>query len=269
MQIDGRTRLYAIIADPIEQVKTPELINAILHSQGLNAVLVPLHVGASDLDTCLQGLRRTRNFGGMVVTVPHKQTAASLCDEISDQARLVGAVNVIRRAPDGRLTGDILDGKGFVSGLRQHGIDPAGASVFMAGAGGAASAIAFALAEAGINRLGIHNRSATRAQALVERIQVAFPELAVQVEGTSARGFDLVINATSLGMQADDPLPLDVDQLHPSQTVAEIIMQPETTALLKAASDRGCRIQFGLPMLQAQVQMMVQFLSEGHSIESV
>jgi shikimate dehydrogenase len=260
MEIDGKTRLYAIVADPIEQVKTPQTINALLAARGFNGVLVPTHVAPSDLPDYFKALRGIKNFGGLVVTVPHKQAIARLCDEVSDAARLIGAVNVVRRQADGRMVGEILDGKGFVAGLRGNGIEPKGLKVFMAGAGGAANAIAFALAEAGVASLGIHNRTIDKVNDLASRLHQVFPGVSVQAVGSNPKGFDLVVNATSLGMKESDPLPMNLDDLVPEQVVAEIIMKPELTAMLKVAQERGCKIHYGLPMLRSQADLMIQFM---------
>ena len=265
MEIDGKTRLYAIVADPVEQVKTPQTINAIFQARGFNGVLVPTHVAPQDLADYFKALRGIKNFGGLVVTVPHKQAIARLCDEVSDAARLVGAVNVVRREHDGRMVGEILDGKGFVAGLRRHGIEPKGLKVFMAGAGGAANAIAFALAEAGVATLGVYNRTTEKVNDLSCRLHQVFPDLDVQAAGSRPDGFDLIVNATSLGMKDSDPLPMDLDALLPTQVVAEIIMKPETTAMLKYAQDRGCKIHFGLPMLSSQAELMLQFMGLSES----
>lgn len=258
--ISGRTRLFAILADPIAQVKTPAVLNAVMARRGVDGIMVPVHVGRDDLAAVLEGLRRMRNFGGFIATVPHKGPMATLCDEITEAGRLVGAVNAVRREPDGRLVGDMLDGKGFVGGLAAHGIAVAGRSVFLAGAGGAANAIAIALAEAGIARLTVSNRTAARAEDLARRLAEARPGLPVTMAGPDPRGHDLVVNGTSLGLGADDPLPLDAARLEPGQIVAEVIMEPAETPLMAAARARGCRVHPGRPMLEAQAEMMADWL---------
>lgn len=259
-EITGHTRFLAIVADPVWHVKTPQRINALLRAHGMDAVMVPLHVGEGDLAAVMDALRRTQNFAGCVVTVPHKTKALALCDEASDAARQIGAVNVVHRLQDGRLRGGMLDGIGFVAGLRGAGIDPRGSDVYLAGAGGAASAIAFALAQAGVRRLTIANRSAERAAGLVERLRRQHPHLAASVGGSNPEGHDLVVNATSLGLRPGDPLPLDVSRLDGRQIVAEIIMDPAETALLAAARERGCRVHEGAPMLASQVRLMAAFM---------
>lgn len=259
-EITGHTRLLAIVADPIHHVKTPQRINALLRAQGIDAVMVPVHVGPDRLATVLQALRHIGNFDGCVVTVPHKTEALQLCDEVSDAARLIGAVNVVHRLPDGRLRGGMLDGIAFVDGLRGAGIEVAGMSAYLAGAGGAACAIAFALAEGGVRRLTVANRSVDKARALVERLRSVHPGLEIAIGSADPSGHDLVVNATSLGLRAGDPLPLDVSRLVPRQTVAEIIMDPAETALLAEARARGCRVHEGAPMLASQIPHMAAFM---------
>ena len=221
-EITGHTRIYGILADPIHHVKAPQLMNPVFEAQGFDGVMVPIHVRPQDLGTVLQGLRAQQNFGGFVATVPHKTAMLAHCDTLTEAARQIGAVNIVRRLPDGRLHGGMLDGDGFVAGLRSCGIEPAGRSAYLAGAGGAASAIAFALAANGVSRLTVYNRTTDKARELIERIAQA--------------------------------------RLQPEQTVAEIIMQPVETALLKAAQARGCRIQYGKPMLACQIELMAAFM---------
>ncbi|KQQ55668.1 shikimate dehydrogenase [Pseudomonas sp. Leaf127] len=255
-QITGNTRVYAIIADPIHHVQTPTAINRLFAARDDDRVMVPFHVKTQDLAGVVEGLRSIQSLDGFIVTVPHKTAMLELCDSVSEAARLVGAVNAVRRGPDGLLHGDILDGAGFVSGLRQKGIEPARRSVYLAGAGGAGKAIAFALAEAGISSLTIYNRSAAKAQALIERLAGVFPDVAFTVGTDNPAGHDLLINSTSLGLAPGDSLPFDVSGLVPEQIVAEIIMQPAITPLLAAAMTKGCRIHDGLPMLLCQIELM-------------
>lgn len=259
-EITGHTRLLAIVADPIHHVKTPQRINKLLRAQGVDAVMVPMHVSPEQLATVMNALRRVGNFEGAVITVPHKTEALQFCDEVSATARQVGAINVVHRLPDGRLRGGMLDGVAFVDGLRGAGIDVAGTSVYLAGAGGAGCAMAFALAERGVSRLTVANRSLDKAEDLVARVRSVHPALEIAVGSSDPSGHDLVVNATSLGLRAGDPLPLDVSRLVPSQTVAEIIMDPAETALLIAARAQGCRVHEGAPMLASQIPRMAAFM---------
>ena len=258
--ITGHTRIFAILADPIHHVKTPQGINSLLDEAGFDGVMMPIHVGPEDLATMVQGLRRMKNLGGFVVTVPHKTAMPALCDELTPSAARIGAVNVVHRTADGRFIGGMLDGEGFVAGLRSASIELVGRSAYLAGAGGAASAIAYALAEAGVARLTIANRTTAKAAALVARMNEDFPSLAITVGTDDPSHHDLIVNGTSLGLREGDALPLNIERLAPEQTVAEIIMQPVETPLLRAAAARGCQVHFGAPMLASQIALMADFM---------
>lgn len=258
--ITGNTRLCVILADPVAQVRTPQVLNDHFEAHGVDAVLVPVHVSADGLPEVLAGLRRMRNLAGFVVTVPHKTVMASLCDDLGPAGRAIGSVNAVHRTADGRFVGDMFDGVGFVAGLRSQGHDPAGRSVLLLGAGGAASAIAFALAEAGARRVTVANRTRAKAQAIVERVLRVFPRSDVAVGDADPRGHDMVVNGTSLGMRPEDPLPVDADLLQPGMLVAEIIMKPELTPLLEQARQRQCSIHYGRHMLDRQVELIAQFM---------
>lgn len=257
--ITGKTRVLAILADPIGHVKAPPGINAIAIRRARDAVMVPFQVAPEHLVAFAVSLRTLKSFDGGIVTVPHKGAMAGICDEISSRARMMGAVNVIRREDDGRLVGDMLDGVGFVAGLGSKGISVEGKRVYLVGVGGAASAIAFALVEASIAHLTLANRTSDKAQDLCDRIRSHAPDASVSVGTTDPAGHDIVINGTSLGMKPGDPLPLDAAGLAPGMIVAEVIMEPETTPLLAAAGEKGCRTHPGKPMLEQQLELMASF----------
>ena len=259
-EITGKTKIYFIVADPIHQVKTPQLINQLLTARAIDGIMVPAHVSPAGLSDFVIGLKGVQNLGGVVVTVPHKTGIVQLCDALTPAAQAVGAVNVVRREADGRLVGDILDGKGFVTGLASKGITVKGCSAYLAGAGGAANAIAFGLLEAGVARLTIYNRTTAKVQEMIARLAVLYPAVKLSVGTDNPAGHDLVVNATSLGMAPNDPFPLNVEHLTSDQLVAEIIMKPELTPLLEAAQKKACRIHYGLPMLQSQIELMAAFM---------
>lgn len=258
--ITGRTRLFAILADPVAHVRTPMVFNDWFRARGLDAVLVPLEVPPDGLPAALDGLRALTNLGGFVVTMPHKTAMVDLCDETTRTARRIGAVNTVRRAPDGRLIGTMFDGDGFVAGLRAHDHEPRGKRAFLAGAGGVARAIAFALVEAGVTRLTIHNRTAAKAIDLAERVRAAYPEADVAAGSADPTGHELIVNGTALGLHADDALPIDATLLTADMLVAEVVMLPETTKLLAAAAARGCRTHHGRHMLDEQIRLMAEFM---------
>lgn len=261
-EITGHTRLYGILADPVAQVKTPQVMAEVFARHGVDGVLVPMQVAPDGLRQVVDGLRRMKNFGGFIATMPHKPAMLGLCDVIEGDGARIGAVNCVRREEDGRMVGAMLDGIGFVTGLRQAGIDPSGRRILLAGAGGAASAIAFALAEAGAEALTILNRTAARAEDLAARVAAAYPSCATSGTGTAGDvgGYDLIANATSAGLRAGDPLPLPVEALHAGQVVAEAIMEPAETPLLAEARARGATVHPGLPMLRCQIELMARHM---------
>lgn len=259
-EITGKTRVLGILAHPTDHVKAPPGINRITRERGRDAVMVPFNVAPQDLASFVGALRTLNSFDGAIVTVPHKQAILPLCDELTAHAKAVGAANILRRMPDGRLVGGQLDGAGFVQGLRNAGIELAGKAVYLAGAGGAASAIAFAAAEAGVELLTLANRSRDKAEELRGRLIDLNPRLAVGIGTRDPSGHDIVINGTTLGMKPDDALPLDADLLMSDMVVAEVIMVPEVTPLLDAARARGCRVHLGHHMLDHQLQLMADFM---------
>lgn len=260
--ITGRTRVLALIADPIVQARSPAMANELLaqFARFGDFVLLPLQVPAGALAEVVGGLRRVENFAGAIVSMPHKTAILPLLDELTPEAMLVGAVNVIARDADGRLRGTVLDGEGFVAGLRTAGHEVRGAQCLLVGAGGAASAIAFALAGHGCASLAIANRTIEKAATLAERIGAAFPDVAVRVGDDPAERYDLAVNGTSLGMQPGDALPMLPDVIDRAALVAECVLAPEMTQLLEAAQAAGRVIHPGVPMLAAQMELMLRFM---------
>lgn len=259
MTITGKTRIYAHVGFPIGHVRTPALYNALLDERGIDLVVVPFEVDPEDLASAVPGFRAWRSLAGVGVTIPHKETMIHLVDELTPMAKLCGATNVIRRDPDGRLIGGQFDGTGLVQSLLTAGHMVAGARVLISGAGGTARPVAFALAEAGVGRLEVANRTRAKAEAVVAEVRAAFSDCdAVVNEG--AVEFDLVVNTTSLGMKPDDALPVDPVVLRPGTVVADAVMAPPETALLKQAVERGCTPHPGILMLRAQFEITLEFL---------
>ena len=260
--ISGTTRLYGIVGDPIDQVRSPAAFNAHFAKLGLDAVFLPFHVHAEGLAAAMAGFRSLRNLDGLVITVPHKFAFAELADELGDGARLVGAINALRRTDDDRWIGELFDGIGFVESLRASRYEPAGKSFLIIGAGGAGSAIGSALLPAGASRITIADAIPERAESLRRKLATAAPEVAVEAVGPNPDpdGYDVVANATPLGMRKEDPLPVDPDRLSDATLVADAIMKPAVTRLLREAEKRGCRTQPGQHMLDNQFLQIVKFL---------
>ncbi len=261
--ITGATRVIALIAEPIAQARAPGMLNALLESRGLLGpyVMVPMHFSPPALPAFVAALRNMHNLTGCVVSMPYKAALVEYLDAITPEGRLVGAVNVIRRDADGRLTGTALDGEGMIGGLAKAGHRIEGSACLLAGAGGAAAAIAFALAKHGCSSLAIVNRTADRAEALAVRVRAAFPKVRATCGIDPLASFDISINGTSLGMQPGDILPFDPAVIERSSLVAECVIAPEMTVLLKTAQSLGQAIHTGVPMLAAQLEMMLEFMN--------
>jgi len=260
--ITGTTRLFGIIGHPIGHVRVPMTFNERFARDRIDAVSLPFDATAAHFDAAVRGLQALENVAGFVVTAPHKQAMVALCDEVVGEARLVGAVNTVRREPDGRLVGDLFDGRGFVQGLLACGHAVQGRRVFLCGAGGAGNAVAFALARAGVAALTIHNRTVARADDLADRVARAYPACDVRSGPKDPRGFDIVANATSVGLHEGE-MPFEVDRLAPGTLVTEVIMKPEKTALVLAAEACGLPAQQGRHMLEHQMDLIFDFTRLG------
>jgi shikimate dehydrogenase len=199
-------------------------------------------------------------MNGFIVTAPHKAGAARLCDKIEGDGVHTKVVNTVRREADGSYSGTLLDGRGFVSGLISHGHEVRGRRFYLAGAGGAGTALAFALAHSGAAALTLHNRTRSKAETLAANVAKAYPGCNVKVGTADASGHDIVINATSLGLKPDDGHAFNLASADPAALVAEVVMKPDMTPLLIAAERRGHRIHFGIHMLTSQLELMMQFL---------
>ncbi|ARP79931.1 hypothetical protein CAL12_03225 [Bordetella genomosp. 8] len=257
--LSGTTRLYAIIGDPIAQVGSPRLFNAEFQARGIDAVLVAMHVAPADLGGMIATFRAMKNFDGLIVTVPHKIQAAAMVDSLGGNAARLGAVNAIRKLPDGRLLGDNFDGEGFVRGLAARGIELAGRKVLVIGAGGAGCAVVNAIADQRAASIGVYDIDATRRDALVRSVGAHSPGVPVGSSEPVAAGFDVIVNCTSVGMKPDDPLPLDISGLDANTVVADIILKPVRTPLLEAAARLGCITHEGPAMLEGQVDAVMDF----------
>jgi len=260
MPISGKTRVIVHLAYPAHHLRTPEFFNPLIHRYGYDAVLVPWQVSPDTLAVAWHGLRAVENLAGVIVTVPHKQAVAGLCDELKGVAALLNVSNVARRLPDGRFSGRMFDGDGFVRGMQNQGHALDGKTVLLLGAGGAATGIAHGLLAAGIAQLTIHNRTTATAQELVRSLQEIYPGRAIRAGAADGRGMDVVVNATALGLNENDPLPVNVSTLEAGTVVAEVVMNPDVTPLLAAAATRGCVIHRGAHMIEGQVEMLADFL---------
>ena len=257
--IDGTTRLFVIIGDPISAVRTPAVFNEMFGRQGVNAVFVAHHVAADDLNAAWAGLKTIKNLDGIVITMPHKTAMCGLVDSLGVNGRVVGAINAARRKGDGSWEGDMFDGVGCVAGLAKQKHEVAGKDVFLMGLGGAGAAVASALAQAGVRRLVVADLNTERRDRVINSVRAACPQLAIEAGELSSGPFDVVINATPLGMREGDPLPFDPAPLPVSTLVVDVITKPEMTPLLLAAKASGHRTHTGKHMHRGQAVSVAKF----------
>jgi shikimate dehydrogenase len=261
--LTGKTTLIAHIGYPTEAFKAPMIYNPWFEQAGIDACVVPMGVKPEDYPAALKSIFRFTNLRGALVTMPHKVTTNALVDELTPTARIAGASNAILLRPDGTLLGDQFDGAGFVRGVQRKGCALQGARALVTGTGGVGSAIAASLAAAGVAALTLHDAHAASAEALAGRLRAHYPALDVQVATNDPAGFDLVVNATPLGMKDGDPLPFDVGRIAPSTFVGEVVMKQEITPLLAAARARGCAVQPGTDMLFEMIPAYLEFFGFG------
>ena len=258
-RIDGHTRVIVHLGHPTHSFKAPLIYNPWFAASGTNTVVVPIDCPAGALEALLPPLMAAPNVLGALITMPHKVGVVALLDEVSRTAQVAGACNAVKRAPNGRLIGDMFDGEGFVRGVQRKGLALKGASALVVGSGGVGSAIAASLAAAGVAQLALFDANGATSEALSARLRAAYPRLQINTGQRDPAGFDLVVNATPLGMEPGDPLPLDVDRLDARTFVGEVVMRERFTAFLSAAQARGCRVQVGTDMLFEQIPAYLEF----------
>ena len=251
----GTSDLYSIIGHPVTQVQAPGLFNQFFAETGVDAVFVALDLEPDGVRSFFEAMRAAANYRGGFVTVPHKGAASGCMDELTTRARALGSVNAVKN-DHGRLIGDMTDGPAFLEATRGRGLDVRGRRVAMIGGGHAATAIAHACAEQGAAELVMSVRRTERhaeLRRIVESVSEP-PQLSFDLE--TLDGFDLVINGTTVGMADDPNVPFPVDTMSPSSLIAEVVTQPRVTPWLRAALDRGCRVQYGRDMTRAQTQLV-------------
>jgi shikimate dehydrogenase len=261
--ISGKTTLIAHLGYPTFAFKAPLIYNPWFEKNDIDAVVVPMGVKAEEYPEFFRYLFKLTNIRGALVTMPHKVTTTELVDELTPTARVAGAANAVLLREDGTLVGDQFDGEGFVRGVLRKGFDLEGKRALVVGNGGVGSPIAASLAAAGVAGMGLFDPNSAASEALGERLRTAYPALEITTGSKDPEGYDIVVNATPLGMKDDDPLPMDVDRITPTTFVGEVVMKQEVTPFLRAALDKGCQVQVGKDMLFEQIPAYLEFFGFG------
>jgi shikimate dehydrogenase len=257
--IRGTTTLIAHIGYPTDTFKSPMIYNPYFESAGVDAVVVPMGVKADDFAAFVPPLFRLTNIRGALITMPHKVAAVALLNDVSTAVKVAGSCNAILLRSDGSLFGDMFDGEGFVRGIQRKGRALKGSRVLVIGSGGVGSAIAASLAKAEIAAIGLFDTRSDSATELAKRLRTHYPHLEITMGKNDPAGYDVVVNATPLGMNPGDPLPTDISRIAPSTFVGEVVMKQEITPFLQAVRARGCDTQVGTDMLFEQIPAYLDF----------
>lgn len=257
--ISGHTRLIAHLGFPTESFKAPMIYNPWFAANGLDIKVMPIGVKPQAFADLLRSLFRTTNVIGALITMPHKVATAELVQKLSPTAKIAGACNAVRVNEAGELEGDMFDGEGFVRGMLQRGQAAQGKRALVVGCGGVGCAISASLAAAGVAALTLYDSRRESSEALAARLQHHYPQLQLTIGERDPQGHDIVVNATPLGMQQGDPLPLDVSRLAPGCFVGEVVMKSAVTPFLQAARERGCVTQQGVDMLFEMIPAYLEF----------
>ena len=260
----GSTKIYGCLADPIDHVKAPTIFTSIFKEKNINAVMVPIHLDKDNLQNVIASLKNIKNFEGMTVTIPHKTSITNLCDYLEQDAEFTQSVNWIKFDKDRKLIGNNFDGQGFVAGFLAQKFLIKNQKVCIFGAGGAAVSIACSLAKQKIKYLKIINRNVDKANELKKKLNLIDKCLLVEVDNYKdnllLNDCDIIINATSLGLHKNDKLPFDVSKTSPKAVIADIIMQPLETELLKQAKNLRRPVHYGKYMIESQIDLAGNFL---------
>ena len=261
--ISGTTTMIAHIGDPTFAFKAPLIYNPWFDKNGIDAVVMPMGVRAQEYREIFPLLFRMTNIRGALVTMPHKVVTCELVDELTPTATIAGAANAVLVRDDGTTVGDQFDGAGFVRGVERKGFPLGGTRVLVVGNGGVGSPIAASLAAAGVGAMGLFDPNTAASEGLAGRLAAHYPDLELSIGSKDPDGYDLVVNATPLGMKDDDPLPMDVDRIAPSTFVGEVVMKQTITPFLAAAREKGCPIQVGSDMLFEMIPAYLEFFGFG------
>jgi shikimate dehydrogenase len=242
------------------------MFNAVFERCGIDAVMVPVQVAKRDLAVFVKAAFLAKNVRGMAIAPPHKPLLVDLLDGCGLFGRVAGSVNVVRRIANGELEGDLFDGEGLLGALDHYNIPFRGKRVLILGAGVSAAAIGVALAEGGTvngaEHIAFHDIVAGKAAGVAAQLDAFFDATTVAVDSSDPAGYDLVVNATSLGLKPDDALPVDVARMEPHAALFDILLRNQPTPLVRAARARGLHAQAGFEMLVQQMPHYFEFF--GH-----
>ena len=253
MNAPTKIPLAGVLGSPVAHSKSPRIFRYWLQKIGLLGHYIPMDVAAADFDEAIRTLPKL-GFVGVNVTIPYKEKALGLADQVSDRAAVIGSANTLTFLDDGRVYADNTDGYGFVENLRQNAPDwsaNAGPAAVL-GAGGAARAVIASLLESGATEVRLTNRTRSRAEALQREFGSKVRVFDWVQAGNTLEGANTVVNATSLGMDGKSDMRIPLDALNRNATVTDLVYAPLETPFLAHAKSVGCQTVDGLGMLLYQ-----------------
>ena len=257
--VNGKTRVYAIVGDPIEQVRSPEMVTWEMQKRDHNAVLIPMHIARDEFVSVMPHIMRMQNLDGLIFTIPFKAQAIALAKTLGPQASQIGAINALKKHSNGAWSGEIFDGIGCVEAFKQRGITLQDKRLQLIGLGGAGSAICVALAYEKPKLLRLFDINAQTTERMAKMVNTISPQTVVEVGLPLAEGIDILLNASPVGMLSDARLPLAVEQFKKELIVFDAIVMPENTPLLSLAQDCGCQVVRGREMMLGQISKIVDY----------
>jgi len=257
----------------VTNVRLPRMFNAVFERFGIDALMAAVQVSRRDVAVFVKAAFLARNVRGMAIAPPHKPLLVDLLDGCGLFGRVAGSVNVVRRIENGELEGDLFDGEGLLGALDHYNIPYRGKRVLILGAGVSAAAIGVALAEGGTvngaEHIAFYDVAAGKAAGVAAQIDSFFDATSTVVDSNDPAGYDLVINATALGLKEDDPLPVDVARMEPHAALFDILLRNQPTPLVRAARARGLHAQAGFEMLVQQMPHYLDFFGHREAAQGV
>ena len=257
--VNGKTCVYGIVGDPIEQVRSPEMVTWEMQKRDHNAVLIPMHIARDEFDSVIPRIMRMQNLDGLIFTIPFKAQAIALAKTLGPQASQIGAINALKKHSNGAWSGEIFDGIGCVEAFKQRGITLQDKRLQLIGLGGAGSAICVALAYEKPKLLRLFDINAQTTERMAKMVNTISPQTVVEVGLPLAEGIDILLNASPVGMLNDARLPIAVQQFKKELIVFDAIVMPENTPLLSLAQDCGCQVVRGREMMLGQISKIVDY----------
>ncbi len=243
MEINGKTELYGVIGNPVKHSLSPVFQNVGFKSLGINAVYLPLEVPKESFGETVKGLLLLENLKGFNVTVPFKEGILKFGDHLSEDVKLIGSANTLKKTPEGKIELYNTDWVGFLNALKEL-TDPEGKKVLILGAGGTSRAVIYALKKVNAE-VYLWNRTLSKAEKLAQTFGVE-----VVKDLNNVGDFEIIVNTTSVGLKEDDPPLFDYEKIQPHQVVYDVIYRQ--TPLVKTALKKGAKAQNGLKMLLYQ-----------------